>query len=386
MELTSHRDDHSRVHTLNYLDSLYQNHIEKNPALSRTSCLLSICSQAAEHGWEKHTTTLSGLKWALTLLENLSTFLVKSLPCHQNNYFTLFSNIKQPQFTYSPLLPEKVEAITRELHLHTAKSTSIPASLSIYSPWIPDYLSLNWFSSASPILSFLLTLISPILKTKQTKKILYSHASTSAIAPRLQSKISQKSCLYYLSISSHPFLLELTSPLQNILVKVPSEFHLAKSVSQFSDLILVHIVAAFDIMIVFLCETPYSLDFGHPSLLFSLTSLATYSYSPLLVLLKQRVLYGYVLGPFFFSIYTYYLGDNNQTHSLKYDLCSQDPAATSSPCFILMRETIYSVFLLRNLIGIINIICPKTTMNFTQNSLFFIFSSYKIDTPLNLVA
>lgn len=68
-----------------------------------------------------------------------------------------------------------------------------------------------------------------------------------------------KNCLYYFYTSSQPFSLELTSPLQITLTKVTEEFHLVKSNGQFSDLLLVHTAAAFDIMVTFLVETTGSL-------------------------------------------------------------------------------------------------------------------------------
>lgn len=77
IELTSHCDHLSRLHTLNSFSQgmrIIQKKIHL--LLSPTFSLLSICFQAGEHGWGKCITTLSGLQWEFNPLKSVHISLV----------------------------------------------------------------------------------------------------------------------------------------------------------------------------------------------------------------------------------------------------------------------------------------------------------------------
>lgn len=190
--------------------------------LSPTFCLLSICSQAAEHDWGKahnHSLVSSGSQPAK---EPLHISPVKLLPYHQDNHWAPSLNIKLNPNLLILNFPWK----NRSQHKRTSSSnywiyqstrifthTFLLRPCSSLTHWVCFCLLHVVFSPDSNIFHLK-------TKAKQTEKRSFTLMPHLYCPKPLEKKFSQ-TCFCHLTTSSKSLFLELSSPKQNTLVRSP---------------------------------------------------------------------------------------------------------------------------------------------------------------------
>ena len=205
VELTCHLHDLSKVHSLNSLDSLYQTHLEKTLLLINSYFLPPLHLFPGSWTWlGTSTLTLSGLKWALSLLESLSTFFQWS-----HSPVTETTTLHHLHILYSTPI-DLFSAVSCENRSHQKRTSSSNSWTSLHSyPYaLPGSRTLC--HSVSLLLYHPFSLFSwlqylPSSKQNKQSKRSFIPMTPSTTVPGPWSRISQMTCLCYLSASPPPF-------------------------------------------------------------------------------------------------------------------------------------------------------------------------------------